>query len=162
MREHLTAEIKKRQTELQGIDQRRIVIDVELSLLRELLAKLDKQGTIRVAGATQSSDSFRPAADTQKARLPAGSNFSPRWSSVLRAAIVAHPRPLTNDEVKRVQIAANQDPGTSSQIRAHVWSGAKAGLYEKVGRGRFRATQAAAVALGIPLGSIEFTKEDAA
>jgi hypothetical protein len=146
MREFLTVEIEKRMSEIRQKEAERLslgrhveILGAEVRLLTEIAARLDEEQS--------STRAVRPAAGAQKSRL------SPRWMPVLRTAVACYPEPVKNEEVPAIQRAAGQDPADTNGVRSHVWTQSQAGLYEKLGPGTFRATQAGADAIGLPLGS---------
>ena len=75
-----------------------------------------------------------------------------RWKCVTIAAVERFPEIVKNADVPIIQQAAGQEPANKENVRSHVHIFAKAGLYEKVAYGCFRATQQAADLIGIPLG----------
>ena len=77
----------------------------------------------------------------------------PRWRPVTLAAIKRYPEFLRNEEVAELQLLAGQPSAKISDIRSHVYTYVKDGLYERGDAGAFRATAKAAQAMGIPLGS---------
>jgi 1-aminocyclopropane-1-carboxylate deaminase/D-cysteine desulfhydrase-like pyridoxal-dependent ACC family enzyme len=141
MKDYIVTEIAKREAERQRITQRLDVLAAELKLLSDILARMD--GDV-VASMTPTHEA---------SRRHRSSRLSARWAPVLRAAVERYPAALKNDDVPEIQRAAGQEPGDRNQIRSHVWTTAHAGLYEKLNAGSFRATQAAADSIGIPLGS---------
>jgi hypothetical protein len=146
MKEYLSAEIAKREAERQTITHRLAVLAAELNLLKDILARTSEERAGQDNSATR-------GASRQRSSGRKGSRLSARWAPVLRAAVERYPDALTNDDVPGIQTAAGQEPGDRNQIRSHVWSTAQAGFYEKLNAGSFRATQAAANAIGVPLGS---------
>lgn len=156
MREFLTAEIEKRMNEIRQKDAERLslerhieILGAELSLLTEIAARLDEEQGIARKNRTAASATTGKTAVTgvHKSRL------SPRWMPVLRTAVACYPQPVRNEDIPEIQRAAGQAPADTNGIRSHVWTQSQAGLYEKLGPGTFRATQAGADAIGLPLGS---------
>ena len=86
--------------------------------------------------------------------------FAEHWETVIRAALRRYPEFITNHEVPEIMRVAGHEPVKQPAIRSHVWSCAQAGLYEKLGHGRFRATQKAADMTGFDLGDGNADRSD--
>lgn len=142
MRTHILSEIERRRAELATLDQRRLIITSELSLLDELLQHVPRADTPprrgRAAGASSTSG-------------PRG--LSKRWMPVLVDAVNRYPRSIRGDEVAAIQTAAGQEPAGTNNIRSHFWMNAKPGkFYERVAANEYRATEIGAALVGMPLG----------
>ena len=155
MRDYLTSEIAKRVSELEAMDRRRVIVDVELRLLEEMMRHLGESAARRhqVSIATPIPLGGAGAARAEAAVVKAA-QLHPRWGCVMAAAVKRYPASVTNEEVPEIQRAAGEEPSHGEGIRTHVSTQAKVGRYEKIGRGTLRATQAGADALGDSAGIV--------
>ena len=150
--DYLITEIRKRHSELDAIDRRRAIVEAELRLLDDMARHLNEgAASERIELKMPMAIGIDPPGETAPAART--THLYPRWACVLKAAVERYPNSITNDEVPRIQQAAGETPSSMEGVRSHVSTQAKAGRYEKVGRGMFRATQAGANVIGIPLGN---------
>jgi hypothetical protein len=157
MREHILSEIQRRRDELAGLEQRRLILTAQLSVLEELLPHaLDANVTQRRAPRTQAGVVDAPAdAVGGKARLSA------RWMPVLVEAVRRHPRTVHGEDVPDIQRAAGQEPADANNTRSHFWANCKPGkFYERVGPNEYRATEVGAELVGMPLGGRQDEVQD--
>lgn len=145
MRDYLMAQIEKRradvdrlQAERQALARQIETIAIELRTYTDVLRQLEDEA---------SATSFEGGTEAKRTR------FAEHWQAVIRGAVERYPNAVTNGEVPGIMRAAGYDPVKQEAIRSHIWSGARAGLYEKLGQGCFRATQKAADLIGLKLGS---------
>jgi hypothetical protein len=144
MRDYLTAQIARRRTELDAMDRRRVIVDAELKLLDEMMRHLDvsDQGRQVIAATTIGPLEIAAHGDiTAHKETVKPTHLYPKWACVLEAAVRRYPTPVTNNEVPSIQRAAGHDPANREGVRSHISTQAKAGRYEKLGRGSFRATK---------------------
>jgi hypothetical protein len=142
MREYVISEIERRRAELAALEQRRLVLTSQLSVLEDILAHAPGAAEPERVRATRSS-----GRSADKGRL------SERWMPVLIEAVRRHPHTVRGDEVPGIQRSAGQEPADPSNIRSHFWANAKPGkFYERVGTGEYRATEAGARLVGALLG----------
>jgi hypothetical protein len=153
MKEYLLSEIRRRQTDLDGLEQqfrsievRKAVLDAELNLLRQMLGRVNGEPEA-AAVVTKEHSPQRRQPKASKSRL------SPRWACVVAEAIKRYPAEIGTSEVPDIQKKAGQPEASGNQIRSHFWSGVESHLYERASYGTIRATQHAAEVLEIPLGS---------
>lgn len=155
MQNILLSEIAQREGERQQCEsQRRALearigtLDGELALLRHILARAEAGEESQPAPAASAAQENEPR------KKVAGANMSDRWKCVTRIAVARFPQTVQNDDVVAIQLAAGEEAASREAIRSHVWTFTRTGLYEKVGRGTFRATQNAADLIGLPLGHV--------
>lgn len=143
MRDYLISEIAKREEERGVLAQRLNLVDIELRVLRDVLVRANEEAP-RVARARR-----EPKGD--KSKKSTHSRIRVRWRPVVLTAIERFPDPIRNEEIGRIQQESGQQPATATQIRSHVHTYSRSGLYEKLGAGSFRATPKAATAMGMTL-----------
>jgi hypothetical protein len=144
MRDYLMAQIEKRradvdrlQAERQALARQIETIAIELRTFTDVLRQLEDESN---------ATSFDDGTEAKRTR------FAEHWQAVIRGAVERYPNAVTNGEVPGIMRAAGYAPVKQEAIRSHIWSGARAELYEKLGQGRFRATQKAADVIGLKLG----------
>jgi hypothetical protein len=148
MREYLVSEIAKREGELELAAQRIQNLETELRILRDVLMQHDREEREASASTNSRRESREPRSDQRRKR----SRVGPRWRPVIKAAVERYPDFLKNEDVREIQMQANQEPGSPNEIRSHVFTYVRDGLYERGASGAFRATAKAAQAVEIPLG----------
>ena len=155
MRDYLVTQIEKRRADIKRLEAERQAlahqietanhqietINVELCTYADVLQQLEAK-----------SDATPASIPAEEESVIKQVRFAKHWQTVIRAAVERYPHPITNGEVPEIIRVAGHDPVRQDAIRSHVWSGAGAGLYEKLGRGSFRATQKAADLIGSKLG----------
>ena len=151
MRNYITSEIERRRAELVALEERRLILRSQLSVLEDLLARVPDEAPPRRVRAGRSS-----SRSSDKGRL------SPRWLSVLAEAVRRYPGTIRGEEVPDIQGAAGQEPArTSNNIRSHFWTNTKPGkFYERVGTSEYRATEVGARLVGMPLGGTKRSPEN--
>lgn len=166
MQDYLTAEIRKREAEisareedLRSLTQRVAVLRAEIRIYQDVLAKMmeSEQAPRRHEREDHGSSRRSPQRRTHT-RL----HYRSKWRAVMRAAVERFPEGVKNEEVPDIQRAAGEEPADNTGVRSHVSTATKAGLYEKLGPGVFRATQKAAAGLGMTLGSASREESKAA
>jgi hypothetical protein len=150
MRDYITSEIERRRAELGALEERRLILTSQLSVLEDLLARVPGEAEPRRVSAGRSS-----GRSSDKGRLSA------RWLPVVAEAVRRYPGTIRGDEVPAIQRAAGQEPAESSNIRSHFWTNTKPGkFYDRVGTSEYRATEAGAKLVGISLSGTKHGSEN--
>lgn len=139
-------------------------LDGSVRTLDDLLGRLDAIRS-EVDAATRRHDVLAAQVDLLSRMIHAdvgvttiseqrASSGSKRWRPVIMEAVQRYPRPLRIHEVQNIQERAGVEPATMNNVRSHFFNNSKPGkFYERVGTGEYRATPAAATAVGVDLGS---------
>jgi hypothetical protein len=173
MRDIIASEIEKRRAELKQMENRRAVLQIELDLLEDLLARAPEQER---AATPPAELELEPATTANAPRMPPSirrrerpaflahslesrsSQEGPslgRWRVVLEEAVKRYPETVHNDEIADIQRRHGEGAADRTNVRSHLWAWEKKGLYERVAPGTYRATEKAAAVVGIPLGRAE-------
>jgi hypothetical protein len=150
MREYITSEIERRRAELGALEERRLILTSQLSVLEDLLKRVPDAGAPRRVRAGRSASH-----SADKGRLSA------RWLPVVAEAVRRYPGTIRGEEVPAIQRAAGQEPAGASNIRSHFWTNTKPGkFYDRVGTSEYRATDAGAKLVGMSLGGTTHVPEN--
>jgi hypothetical protein len=151
----IDAELKRLQAELEGSGRKLDEMLVRLDAIRGEVDAATRQRDVLAAQVDLLSRMIHAdAGAVARSEQRASSSGSKRWHPVIMEAVRRHPRPLRIHEVQGIQQGAGVEPATMNNVRSHFFNNSKPGrFYERIGTGEYRATQVAATALGVALGS---------